>query len=256
MATIALILTALFLPEHAEDPGRDAVADLFFQANRVFEEARAPADFRDAAALYEEILRSGTRSGKIHYNLGNAYLRAGDVGRAILHYRRAERLIPADPQLRENLRYARSLRIDRIERLERRRIAERVFFWHGSLSPKQKGVGALAGVILFFLLASLRLFRRSAPTAWGTGLAAALVLALGGSYGWDLRQQSAAPEAVITQEEVVIRKGNGESYAPAFEEPIHGGAEVRILDRREGWVRVEFQNGKTGWMRASGLDIL
>lgn len=256
MAAIALIFSLAFLLPAGEDRRRDDVADLFFRANRASDEAEGREDFLDAAALYEEILRSGLQSGKIHYNLGNAYLRGGEVGRAILHYRRAERLIPGDAQLQGNLRFARTLALDRIEPLEGRRIAERIFFWHGALSPKQKAAGALIGLIHLFGLASLRLFRRKPGLLWGMGLSAVFALALGGSYLWEVRDEAVAPAAVVIQEEVVIRKGNGESYAPAFEEPIHAGAEVRVVDRREGWVQVEFMNGKTGWMREVGLETL
>ena len=41
-------------------------------------------------------------NGALLYNLGNARLQAGDVGKAIVSYRRAERLIPGDERLELN----------------------------------------------------------------------------------------------------------------------------------------------------------
>src|SRR4029077_19623718 len=49
----------------------------------------------------------GHESGPVYFNLGNAYFRAGNPGRAILNYERARRLMPRDPDLHANLGFAR-----------------------------------------------------------------------------------------------------------------------------------------------------
>src|SRR5262249_60282743 len=60
------------------------------------------------AAEHERLLASGVASANPYFNLGNAYLKAGQTGRAILAYERARRLAPGDPDLRANLTFARS----------------------------------------------------------------------------------------------------------------------------------------------------
>ena len=59
----------------------------------------------------EAAIADGHVNGKLEYNVGNCYLQAGDVGLAMVHYLRAERLMPDDPLLKENLKEARSRRI-------------------------------------------------------------------------------------------------------------------------------------------------
>ncbi|HUI25620.1 MAG TPA: BatD family protein, partial [Candidatus Kryptonia bacterium] len=78
---------------------------VFFHANALYGEEH----YAEAAAEYEKILAGGRESSSVYFNLGNAYFKAGDVGRAILNYERARRLIPRDPDLHANLDYARSL---------------------------------------------------------------------------------------------------------------------------------------------------
>src|SRR5262249_51298460 len=78
---------------------------VFFRGNSLYSEER----YAEAAAQYEQILNDGLASGNVYFNLGNAYFKAGDVGRAILAYERARRLIPGDPDLMANLGYAPSL---------------------------------------------------------------------------------------------------------------------------------------------------
>src|SRR5215470_19112395 len=92
------------------------------QANRAFEQALAsptPQDaqgyYQQAIAGYEQLIAAGIHNAKLYYNLGNAYFRLNDLGRAILHYRRGLRLEPGNRQLQANLSYARSRRVDQIE---------------------------------------------------------------------------------------------------------------------------------------------
>src|SRR5262249_59285760 len=78
---------------------------VFFRGNSLYSEER----YAEAAAQYEQILGEGLASGSLYFNLGNAYFKAGDVGRAMLNYERARRLMPGDPDLVANLAYASSL---------------------------------------------------------------------------------------------------------------------------------------------------
>lgn len=78
---------------------------LFYQANSLYKEAK----YKEAISAYEELLDNNIETGAVCYNLGNTYFKAGQRGRAILNYLRAGRLAPRDPDLRENLSYARSL---------------------------------------------------------------------------------------------------------------------------------------------------
>ena len=60
--------------------------DAWQDGNDAYREGRYP----DAITHYHALLDSGTETGALHFNLGNAYLRDGSLGRALLHYYRAE----------------------------------------------------------------------------------------------------------------------------------------------------------------------
>ena len=78
-------------------------SQVFNEANKLFELGKYP----EAIAAYEKIIQSGTESVPVYFNLGNAFLKSGKVGRSIVAYRRAEQLSPRDPDIRANLRFAR-----------------------------------------------------------------------------------------------------------------------------------------------------
>ena len=66
-------------------------------------------DFDSAIASFKSIMDNGYLSGNILYNIGNAYLKSGKLGYAILSYEKAKLYIPRDIDLISNLDYAKSL---------------------------------------------------------------------------------------------------------------------------------------------------
>ena len=71
----------------AAEPGAHERA--FVKALELFDQAKTPDDYRSSATELESIVADGVHSGAVYYNLGNAWFRAGEFGRAILNYRKA-----------------------------------------------------------------------------------------------------------------------------------------------------------------------
>ena len=83
-------------------PAVAAEETAFEKANRLYEQG----DY--AAAIYGfKSLAEDEPSPAILFNLGNAYFKAGQKGRAIYCYRWALQLAPRDPDVRANLRFVR-----------------------------------------------------------------------------------------------------------------------------------------------------
>src|SRR6266436_7927953 len=83
---------------------------VFAQGEIEFEKANqefAQGHFKEAISSYEVLIRDGQWSANIFYDLGNAYFRTGDFGRAILNYERALALERHHPEATANLQIAR-----------------------------------------------------------------------------------------------------------------------------------------------------
>ncbi|MBF0484201.1 MAG: tetratricopeptide repeat protein [Candidatus Omnitrophica bacterium] len=65
--------------------------------------------YKESAEVYQNILDQKMENGAIHYNLGNAYFKNSQLGKAILEYERALRLMPRDRDVLFNLQHAESL---------------------------------------------------------------------------------------------------------------------------------------------------
>src|SRR5262249_51400407 len=82
----------------------EGTAFAFDAANRLYEQGK----FTDAAAAYQKLLQTGKTSPAVYFNLGNAYFKSGQMGRAVAAYRQAELITPRDPDVRANLQFARN----------------------------------------------------------------------------------------------------------------------------------------------------
>jgi tetratricopeptide (TPR) repeat protein len=85
-----------------------APAGLYNQGNQLY----ARKDYAGAARAYAQALRAGPNADAC-YNLGNALLKSGRIGPAIVQYRRAWYLRPRDADIGRNLAFARGYRVDK-----------------------------------------------------------------------------------------------------------------------------------------------
>ena len=250
----------------AESLDEAQVADLYAEAKLYFSLANEMAaeshaqteDFYEKAAMrYERIIREGgVQNGKLYYNLGNIYFRLMDLGRAILNYRRAEQYIPNDPNLKQNLDYARERRLDDIEEKQETKVLKTLFFWHYDLSTKSR---VMLFSVCFFLLwsaAAIRIFTKASYLRWCITISLILSLLLAGSLSVEeLSLRNTRPGVVISQE-VVARKGNSETYEPSFKEPLHSGTEFILIEDRGSWYQIELADARTCWVLSKDVALV
>lgn len=236
---------------------------LLEQANRAFEQALAAPEapdvrryYQQAIAAYEQLIAAGIHNAKLYYNLGNAYFYLNDLGRAILAYRRGLRLEPGNRRLQANLSYARSQRVDQISGSGQRALWQQVLFWHNDMPLQAQWGLALAAYLLVWGCALGHLFWQRTALLWGLAGAAFVCLVFTGStlltHSWHSRTRA----GVIVAEAVVVRKGNGESYAPQLPQPLHAGTEFEVLEERGSWLAIKLDNGISGWIRRESASLL
>ncbi len=215
---------------------------------------RAQQLYRQAAAAFERMAADGVRSPALEYNLGNTRFRLGDLGRAVLHYRRAQRLDPGNAQLAENLKYARNRVAPTIDPGGEQRLLQRLLFWHYDTSVRLRFWFTVIASVAGWLGLAIWLRRRRQALAVLSALAIVLGLANAASVGWQLRDEARRPPAVVVQGEQTLRLGRGEGYDPAMKQPLGPGVELRVLQQRGDWVEVRLADDRTGWLPAQAIE--
>lgn len=238
---------------------------VFHEANALFRQANASGDQEAARDLYEQAIlgyervigQAGIHNAGLYYNLANAYLLKGDLGRAILNYRRAEALEPSNAAVRKNLTFARSRRIDQIRVRTQRRILERLFFWHYDFSAKTRFTVACVAFALMCLALCVRLwFGHVGGVLPAAAVLAVVTLSLAVSVGVDAYCREHVRSGVIVSDSVVARQGDGPTYAEAFKDPLHAGAEFDLIERRAGWWHIELADGNRGWVPENAAELI
>lgn len=235
-----LLLILLMLAPQAE-------ADrLFALGNALMSEG----DLHGAAAAYEGALGTGWTSPELELNLGSAYFEAGHLGRAVLHFERAQRLAPRHAAVQHNLQRAR-VRLGVIPASPAPDAA--VALWLSNYV----GAGGITGVLFALYLATLgllglRLWKRE-PQPWLRRSLLVLVplTVLVAAAAVLTAQVETASRAVVLAETDVRSTPSGTG---ATLDEVPEGLVLPVTEQRGLWRAVRLPDGEQGWIEASALE--
>ena len=225
---------------------------LFNRANRIYEDG----DFAEAGKLYKALIDQGCRCSHVYYNLGNSYLKTGNIGGAILNYRRALKLSPRDSDIRENLLLARRIVGGDVIRNDADWV-DAVF----SGLRRVVTITELSILFLFFFILSSAILsvsfwlgnrknRRYANRL--LLISGILTLILGGILIERIYDIEVREYAVAVAEETVARNGPGEHFNEVFKQ--QPGYEMLVIREKSGWAEIRLLNGYTGWVPETTIE--
>jgi tetratricopeptide (TPR) repeat protein len=219
----------------------------FTEANRQYESGH----YRQAAKSYQDLVAIRGASVPLLFNLGNAWLKDGQMGRARICYLLALELGPRDRDVRANLRFLRqTVGVDptswplrwvsylRWFGLNEWTAAATVLFWiwlgllgaqrfRPKLQPVLKKCTRITSLVLGLCLLSLTL------TAWER-------------YG--------QPCAIVVVPTAEVRRG------PLSESQVYyqlkDGTMIRSLDEQFGWREITDGSGRSGWLKSEQIVLL
>jgi hypothetical protein len=231
--------------------GQKAMADsgaTFMDAVRQYK----AGNFNEAAKAFESLAAESVKNPHLYYNTGNAYLKAGDLGRAVLWYERAKALIPNDPDLAFNLDYAMDQIKDKTESSPD--ILEVLLFWDRLFPARTLQITTVLFSFVFFAWASVRVVQNRKIFS-GTGTVLCVTFILVTMMATVLYYQKAfSPSAVIVQEEVAVRAGTTDAATLLFS--LHAGTKVRVEDQREGYLKIRFSKDRVGWVKTVDAAVI
>ncbi|HET9233056.1 MAG TPA: tetratricopeptide repeat protein [Candidatus Eisenbacteria bacterium] len=239
-----VFLIAMPRQSAALEPAEDA----FRRGNQLYE----AGDYAAAMEAYEAILNRGLAAPELEYNLGNAALKAGRIGLAVLHYRRALRLRPNYENAWVNLNYARSLTQD----LKPEDSASKRPGWEAKLrlGPERAAFLLWLSALVLAGVASWRRLATGAPP-WLGGVqwvAAGVMLLLVAALLFERSQARGGREGVVLAEETEVRVGPSPDQTVSFR--LHQGTEVDILRSVPGWIDVKVSSELEGWVPENTLE--
>lgn len=213
-------------------------------------DAYESGDAVSAANLYEALRLQGLSSASLFYNLGAAYFESGDLGQALVNFLRAYALAPRDREVNFAIAQVRGLRVD-VQPEETALIDQVAAITDGIVTTGELGALALTAWALLWGSLGVWILRpalhsRVRALLWGM-IGASVIL--GVLLAARVYVETYRPKAVVTAFEAQAMSGPRDDYVPLFE--LYPAAELRLLERREGWARFTLPDGQQGWLPES-----
>ena len=251
----AVVVALLFLLPMASFAQNDYPDSLWNAANEAYSQENWDAAIKD----YEAIVGAYVESAPLWCNMGSAWYKSGNLGKAILCYERALKLDPTYEDARYNLELLNSMKLDRIES-----VPELIMVtWTKSLG-RMLSSDAWAVCFLVFLaltLAMALLFvLGSSVTSRRIGFYTGVVLLLLtiSSLSFSIWQKNAymkADSAIVLKPVSSVKSApSGDSAKDVF--TLHEGTKVKVVDNVGGWSNIELADGRQGWLPSSDIEII
>jgi tetratricopeptide (TPR) repeat protein len=228
----------------------DQAQKAFALGNQAYEKA----DYDQAEKQYRRAIDEGIADHKLFYNYANALFRQNKLGLSILYWEKAAKLHPNDPDIEQNLKFARARIADKTTEAPANFLTRALWGLHSSYTINQ-GLWLAFGLFsaLFFgiyliLVAPswLRILGSLGVTLLALGL-----LALIPSLVYKIQQQENVVGAIVLKPVLEIYSGPGDNYQLLAR--VHEGTKFTLEQVSGDWASVKLSNGTGGWVRYAEL---
>ena len=227
--------------------------DLTLQAETFYKNK----NYKGAIESYEMIVKQGMTSYKLFYNLGNAYYKNNEIGKAIYNYELANKLKPNNEDIKTNLRIANQKTIDKIESKENYflgAIKTGLVNYFTTTGWAWLSIGSLIMCLvvafLFFMSGSMSIKRLSFFISVLCLIVFIGSMALGFSA---LHSKQQISFAIITTRETKIHEEPSATSKSKFS--LHDGTKVSVIETNETWTNIKLENGNEGWVKTTDIGL-
>ena len=213
-------------------------------------------DYAAAVTAYQAIENRGYSSSRLYYNMGNAYYKQGQIGRAILYYNRALVVSPSMDDARHNLEIAEAQTKDNIAVVPEFFLNRYMRTLRSAISCSAWSVMSVAffGVMLLFLLIFLLGSRIKVRKVGFYGAVVSLLLFVVVTiFGISARNSIIdRPAAIVMSSAISVKSSPDRAATDLF--VLHEGTKVEVSSEVDGWSEITIADGKKGWTESAHLE--
>jgi tetratricopeptide (TPR) repeat protein len=214
--------------------------------------------YKESIESYEKLVNDGYKSYQLYFNLGNAYYRNNDLGKAIYYYELARKAEPNDEDVRINLGIASAKTIDKIDSKENFFISAVRTNVLSSFSTTAWAWLTIvffsgAAVLFFAFVNSTRLLVKRISFL----LSCLFLLSFFITYFLGYSAVKARYEnkfAIILAKEIKIM--NEPTALAKVKFSLHEGTKIRVIENNSDWLLIKLDNGNEGWVKITEVGII
>lgn len=227
---------------------------LFESANKAYQ----TGNFEEAAKQYKTITEQGVSTYQVYFNLGNSYFKLKEYPLAILYYEKAQKLNPADEDIKHNLKLANKNITDKIEPLPEFFLEK---LWNSMMLSKEVDSWAINSILFLFLSCGLFIlyFMSTSTGLKKLGFYSAVIAFVFGLFSFVLGYQEKSyltnqSSAIIFESSLTVKSAPDENGTKLF--VIHEGTKIQILETLGEWNKVILENGNAGWIKSGTFETI
>lgn len=253
----------IFVPIHILillllNPIQSALADnnqyLFDQANQLYQQEK----YQQAIETYLEIINNGYESWQLYYNLGNAYYKTRQFGRAILNYERAQKLNPENEDIRFNLQVANLTVVDKIVEPPQffisKWLSDLKSLWGiQTLTFLMIGVYLLTTVLIVLKIFIRRIGSQQVLNILLTPIVIVLLIVTT-IFIIRIHENSTARHAIVLVDKVDVLSSPEEQGTELFS--LHEGVKFGVEEIQGEWAKIRLADGKVGWVKRQVFEVI
>ena len=223
---------------------------IFYDAANLYEEGK----YDQAIKEYSKLLERGLESGNLYYNLGNCYFKKGELGRAILNYEKAMKLIARDSDLRANYKYAKSLIKGNSDRAKNIWPLRAIYGF-----SEQFTLDGITFFLFFVYFFTIIVIVAGMVLKINRGYFILIIFILIitlflGAFSFYNKITLVDKEAIIIKEMVSAKFEPFDEATTHF--TLYEGAKVYVISSKEDWCKIKRYDGKAGWVKKSTLELI
>jgi len=207
-------------------------------------------DYVAAEKIFKNLIAKGHVNGYLYYNLGNTYMRLGEIGPAIHNYLRAKLLLPRNEDIEANLKYAINKTVDRLDP-PRRGFIQELCFWVEAASLNEYFQLSILLNILFWALSIGFLCLRSPIWKSLKTISMVALLFIFITTGIKYYLQSSQKLGVIIDQKIEAKSDTGVQNITLFE--LNEGAIIKVNEEDGTWVNISLDTGTNGWVPINSI---
>lgn len=232
--------------------------------------AYAEKDYATAVENFERVAELGYADADLYYNLANAYFKlgqnrlspsgrtfsSGELGRAVLNYRRALRL---DPSM-EDARYNLDIAVDHTNDTEAIPDSFIVGLWHAIGDRATTNSWAILSVVdfvvllislLFYLLSQSIVLRK---LTFAVSIVALVLFIFSTAFALSQRAKLQKQDtAVVVCNDTTPVHASPDSASKVIRQPSQG-VTIELLRAHGEWSEILFSDGEKGWIRSNVIE--